>query len=55
MEYVFRGQGHTAIPWCSKTQALLAKDNVSNSGAFAQLLGYAPLPIQQFWSHAWNT
>jgi uncharacterized protein YbjT (DUF2867 family) len=44
-----------AIPWCSETQALLAKDNVSNSGAFAQLLGHAPLPIQQFWSHAWNT
>jgi uncharacterized protein YbjT (DUF2867 family) len=43
-----------AIPWCSETQALLAKDNVSISRAFAQLLGHAPLPVQQFWSQAWN-
>jgi uncharacterized protein YbjT (DUF2867 family) len=43
------------IPWCSETQALLGKDNVSTSCAFAQLLGHAPLPVQQFWSQSWNT
>ena len=48
------GDRISAIPWCSETQALLAKDNVSNSGAFSQLLGHQLLPVQQFWSQAWN-
>jgi uncharacterized protein YbjT (DUF2867 family) len=41
-------------PWCSETLALLAKDNVSNSAAFAQVLGYERLPLAQFWRDAWD-
>ena len=48
------GDRFPVIPWCSETQALLTKDNTSSCGAFAQMLGYAPLPIQHFWSQAWN-
>lgn len=48
------GDRMPAIPWCSETEALLAKDNVSASPAFAHLLGHAPLPVEQFWSQAWQ-
>ncbi len=41
-------------PWCSETLALLAHDNVSNSPAFAQVLGGKLLPTDQFWSRAWS-
>jgi uncharacterized protein YbjT (DUF2867 family) len=41
-------------PWCSETLTLLAKDNVSSSDSFAQVLGNAQLPLDQFWRKAWD-
>jgi uncharacterized protein YbjT (DUF2867 family) len=40
-------------PWCSETLALLAKDNVSDSDAFARVLGHQRLPLDHFWRKAW--
>ncbi len=41
-------------PWCTETLALLAKDNISSSDAFAQVLGNQRLPLNQFWRQSWD-
>ena len=51
---VWLGDQIPVAPWCSETLALLAHDNISNSAAFAQVLGNRRLAVQHFWREAWN-